>query len=407
MKLNETKEAFAGNANRKAAAPAKHATGLHRIAILTVLLSGPCLLAMVFTVLPPVLPGIAEHFGGGSTGQLVAQLIMTLPSIGLMVGGPLAGWLIDRLGARQVLLSALAAYAVFGSAGFYIDHQSALLATRLALGFAASGIVTACATLIGEQFDAVARARLLGYGGFFGAGAGLLSILLSGVIAEAGGWHAPFALFLSALVVLALARGCIPIRPVITHSHEKTTTGEPGALLALLPLYTLIALIFAAAFMTNAQVSFLLVANGIRSPATQSWVIGMASLGSGIGGGVYGWIRSWLGHRRTYCLMLTMLTIGIVILGLSHSPAVAAIGCALAGFGGGLSVPHFLNMVMDRANERIRSRALGLAYSALFLGDFLNPIVMVPVTHLLGIHGAFITVGGVLALGALYIATRR
>lgn len=404
MKLNDSSGTFAGNPTTAATATP---SGLQRIARLIVLLSGPCLVAMIFTVLPPVLPGIAQHFGGGSQGQLTAQMIMTLPSIGLMIGGPLVGWLIDRIGPRLVLFGALAAYAALGSAGLYLDGRWLLLLSRFILGFAGSALVTACGALLCDYFDAKARARFLGYGGFFGAGTGLGSILLSGVIAETGGWHAPCVLYLVALVVLAIALFSLPAKPVSVALPGQAEVFERGALLKLLPLYLLIALVFVATFMTSAQVSFLLAADGVTSPAVQSQVIGMASLGSALGSGVYGWIRAAAGHRRTFVMMLAMLGIGILTLGTSHTPAVAAIGCAIAGFGGGLTIPHFLNMVLDRAHEKVRSRALGLAYSSLFLGDLINPLVMAPVTYWLGIHGAFMAAGAVLACGALYTALRR
>ncbi|SFV12490.1 MFS transporter [Pseudoduganella namucuonensis] len=378
-----------------------------RGAILLVLLSGPAFLAMVFTVIPPALPGIAAHFGGGAAGQLVAQLVMTLPSIGMMAGGPLSGWLIDRYRARRLLLAALASYGLLGLAGTLLDGQWSLLAARLLQGFAACAMVTATNTLIGERYDAATRARLLGYGTFCGAGAGLASILLSGVIAEAGSWHAPFALYGLALGMLPLAAIVLPAGGGGTSRTEARQGGAASALLGLAPLYAVIALVFVAVFMTNAQVSFLLLADGVSGPAAQSRIIGWSSLTNGLGGASYGWLRARLGLRWSFVAMLGLLAAGITTLGLSHDPLMATLGCALTGFGGGLAVPHFLNMVLDRAEPAVRSRALGLAYSALFLGDFMNPFLMAPLTAVTGIHGAFLTVGACLAAAAVYQALRR
>lgn len=377
-----------------------------RIAILVVLLSGPAFLAMVFTVLPPVLPGIAGHFGGAAAGQLVAQLVMTLPSVGMMVGGPLAGWLIDRIQARGVLFAALACYSVFGLSGMLLENQWSLLAARLLQGFAACSMVTATNTLIGERYDAAARARLLGFGTFFGAGTGLASILLSGVIAESGNWHAPFVLYALALGILLLAAVTLPGTAALPRADARQDSAA-RALLELVPLYALISLVFVAVFVTNAQVSFLLVAEGITGPAAQSRIIGWSSLTNGLGGACYGWLRARLGLRWSFVAMLSLLAAGITTLGLSHDPFTAALGCAITGFGGGLSVPHFLNMVLDRAAPAVRSRALGMAYSALFLGDFLNPFLMAPLTALAGIHGAFLTVGACLAAAAAFQVMRR
>jgi MFS family permease len=366
-----------------------------RAAILAVLLTGPVFLAMVFTVLPPSLPGIAAHFGGGPQGQLTAQLVMTLPSIGLMIGGPFSGWIIDRYGARRIMSAALLAYSVLGMSAALLPDRWALLGTRLLLGFVACGLVTATNTLISRRYDAVVRARLIGYGTFFGAGAGLLTILLSGQIAEAAGWHLPFVLYGLAVPVLLLARAVVPEPPAqLPLGTGQAATG--GGLGSLLSLYAAIALTFVAVFMTNAQVSFLLVEAGISSPAQQAGIIGMASLANGLGGAAYGWLCAWCGTRRTYWLMLGTLALGLGTLSAAHGAAAFAAGCAITGFGGGLAVPHYLNLVLDRAAAAVRSRALGLAYSAVFLGDFLNPFIIAPLAAWFGLAGAFKAVAAVL-----------
>jgi MFS family permease len=370
---------------------------VRRGAILAALLTGPVFLTMVFTVLPPCLPGIAAHFGGGATGQLTAQLVMTLPSIGLMIGGPLSGWIIDRYDARRVMFAALLAYGLLGVAGAVLSDRWELLASRFLLGFVACTLVNATNTLISWRYEADVRAKLIGYGTFFGAGTGVLSILLSGQIAEAGDWHRSFALYGLAVPVLLLAVAVVPAPPADCSPAMKRGR-EAGGLRALLPLYVVIALTFVAVFMSNAQVSFLLMTEGITGPAQQAGIIGMASLANGLGGGVYGWLRAWLGPRYVYALTVGALALGLGTLGLAHSAQLFSIGCAITGFGGGLAVPHFLNLVLDRAAAAVRSRALGLAYSAVFLGDFLNPFMIAPISAWLGLAGAFKAIAAVLCI---------
>jgi MFS family permease len=389
--------------NRVRAAPRRESRA-RRAAILAALLTGPVFLTMVFTVLPPCLPGIAGHFGGGAAGQLTAQLVMTLPSIGLMIGGPLSGWIIDRYDARRVMFAALLAYSLLGAAGAVLTDRWSLLASRFLLGFVACALVNATNTLISRRYDPAVRAKLIGYGTFFGAGAGVLSILLSGHIAEARDWHLSFALYGLAVPVLLLAVAVVPASGV---QPAAGTTRETGSLTALLPLYAAIALTFVAVFMSNAQLSFLLMGEGITSPAQQAGIIGMASLANGIGGGVYGWMRAWLGPRGVYALMVGMLALGLGTLGLAHSAHWFSIGCAITGFGGGLAVPHFLNLVLDRAGATVRSRALGLAYSAVFLGDFLNPFVIAPISAALGLAGAFRAIAALLCVVLVATLLRR
>ena len=50
---------------------------------------------------------------------------------------------------------------------------------------------------------------------------------------------------------------------------------------------------------------------------------------------------------------------------------------------------------------------MGLNFSAIYFGDFINPYVVRPLTILFGIHQAFILIGGTVALTALQIFVRR
>ncbi len=88
--------------------------------LLGLMLCGSPLMALIFTVLGPVLPAVAGHFGGE---RLTAQMIMTMPSLGIMVGGPIGGWLVERHGVRRVILWMLVAYALSGCAGFVLDDR--------------------------------------------------------------------------------------------------------------------------------------------------------------------------------------------------------------------------------------------------------------------------------------------
>ncbi len=77
------------------------------------------------------------------------------------------------------------------------------------------------------------------------------------------------------------------------------------------------------------------------------------------------------------------------------------IGCAIAGFGGGLVGPHLISRLLGQAAPEVRGRAVGFAYTAIFAGDFLNPIAFAPVAAHVGIDGAFLVVAAALVVGVI------
>src|ERR1700735_3154316 len=119
-------------------------------------------LAMVFIVVSPMLPRIADHFGGGTDGAFVAQWILTMPSIGVIIGGPTTGWFVERFGARVVLFICLVIFAFSGAAGLIAEGQVALLTSRLIVGLSATGLVTAAMAIIGQVFTEQQRGTVIG-----------------------------------------------------------------------------------------------------------------------------------------------------------------------------------------------------------------------------------------------------
>jgi MFS family permease len=373
--------------------------------MLVLVSSAPCM-ALIFTALGPVMPGIAAHFGQGRDGALVAQMVMTMPSIGIILGGPVTGWLVERSGARRVLFGALACYSVVGCAGMLIDGAYVLLATRLALGLSAAGIATSTLALIGERFDGETRGRILGYQNAAGSAFGLVSLLLAGAIGEAEGWRGPFALYLLGAAVLAIGAATLPASAPSAAGAREKRDERGGHVWSLWPVYLLLVLIYMAVFMNAVQLSFLLAADKVTSPQTQSMVLAAGSVASMVGAALFGTMLARLGARATFFGCLALMACGYGIVGASHEVMLTMAGSALAGLGGGCVGPYLASMLLQRAAPEVRGRAAGFMYSAVFLGDFINPLVITPLRTGLGIHHAFLAVAGVLAVGAVVVLLR-
>ncbi len=99
--------------------------------------------------------------------------------------------------------------------------------------------------------------------------------------------------------------------------------------------------------------------------------------------------------------VISMMGAGFLIMSSTTLALVTAFGIATAGLGVGMVGPHVTNMVLDRAPAEMRARAIGLMTTSLFLGSFLNPYILQPVTKGLGIHNTFLLVGGLLVASVL------
>ncbi|MFJ2992899.1 MFS transporter [Pandoraea sp. NPDC087047] len=395
--------------SKVSAAMALNGKARTRFLLLLVLASSSPCMALMFTAVGPVLPGLAQHFARGGDGAFAAQLIMTMPGIGIALGGLVTGWAVERLGARALLLGSLLTYALAGFAGFYVDALSVLLFTRLLTGLAAAGCATSTLAIIAQRFEPEQRACILGYQSAAGSAVGLVSLLVAGGVGEAYGWRAPFFLYLLALPVLLVATAVVPaVRSQANAQRPPRQTGhnDRHPLLALLPVYLLIVLVFAAVFMNAVQLSFLLAQSGITSPGVQSWVMATSALACMVGAASYGRVRSWVGDRWIFCICLALMGGGYVLMGSSHLMMPMIVGCGIAAIGGGCVGPYLAVVLLDRAAPSVRGRASGFMFTALYLGDFVNPLVVNPLRASFGIHQAFVLVGAILSFFALVVLFR-
>jgi len=366
---------------------------------LIVMLSGGVMLGLVVAAMSPVAAKAALYFAGRSKadGDLVAQMIVTAPSIGIIVGGPITGWLIGRTGAKRFFLTALALFGVAGSAGLYLDDASMLLVSRFVLGLATSGIVTAMIVLISEYFTPEARARVLGFQSATGAFAGVLTIEAAGRLGDLG-WRTPFALYLLSFVILALGLIYLPASPRAPRVREKSAAGS-GSLIGLWPIYLMIIPMFIAVYMPNIQVSFLLRDDGIVRPLTQSHVIETGAFTVAVAALCFGAIRRRFSGTQILIACFIFQGVGIAVMGLSWGALGTAIGCGILGIGTGIANPLISDLIVARATPEMRSRAIGLSYTARYSGDFINPLVMHPLGVAIGLHNAFVSAGALFLIG--------
>lgn len=371
-----------------------------------VLVSASAFTLLPMSVMSPLLSTIAANLGGGGDPALKAQSIITLFGIGMMVGGPISGWLGDRIGVRRMLLTMLVVYGIAGSAGLYLQEFAALLASRVVLGIAASGIASASYVMIAARYGGTGRARMLGYQMVVISVVGVVSLLIAGLLARDLGWRAPFGMYLIAFAALGVA--CLATFPEPPRQPKAEAGGRAAtaALLKLWPLYLMLVPLYVATRMFTLQLSFVLAGDGIASPVTQSRIMTAMLAMTFFSGAAYGRIHERLGPRWTLVLILTVMAASDIVLGVTRGIGPTIVACMLAGLAGASIVPYVIGAVLGRAAPEIQGRAVGFMYTAMFLGDFANPLVINPLRAAVGNHGAF-TVVGVALLGAAGVCALR
>jgi len=217
--------------------------GLRRAAA-AVFLAGVAVFATLYAP-QALLPELARSFGVTPAGSTLAISISTAAlAVGLLVLGPVS----DRRGRTAILHASLAAAAVLAVLLALTPTWGLLLVLRALQGFALAGLPAVAVAYLREELHASVSARAIGLYVSGTAIGGLTGRLLSGFLAEAGGWRTA----LGGAAVLAV--GCaVAVRVLLPPSRRFTPVVGRGSLLrqlgagftdpALLALYGIAALL--------------------------------------------------------------------------------------------------------------------------------------------------------------------
>ena len=126
-----------------------------------VIMSGQAAQSIVFGLIGPMLPAMSRAFGP-TNGTTDVQLLLALPSLGILVAGVMSGWMIERWGLRRVLLVALVTYGIAGSVPAFTGNIAGILVSRLILGIACVIFSTSCSLLLVLRYRGDSRSRAMG-----------------------------------------------------------------------------------------------------------------------------------------------------------------------------------------------------------------------------------------------------
>ncbi len=339
------------------------------------LLAVASLTVIANATIAPSLPGLKETFRDTPYVTTLVGLVMTLPSLGIVLTAAIGGWLCDRYGRRPVMLGALTLYAVAGASGAFASSLTAILIGRMALGVGIGGTMTSAMAMIADRYHGAARQRLLGTQAAVMSGAGMLFLLIGGALGELG-WRYPFLVYLSALAMIPVALVWLREPQRVADATNADVEQLPVGILALVGSTAMLSMI--VFYLIPTKLPFLLKDVGITSPLLSGIAVAVSNLTMASLALSYPRMQARLRPFPTYALIFGLTALGFVIIATSRSYAAVLIGSAIAGAGYGWLFPINNALVMERTPASMRGRASGILTTSIFLGQFLSPLVSGP-----------------------------
>jgi MFS family permease len=342
-----------------------------------ILLVTSSLTVLVTAILGPSLPAMQAHFADVAGADFMVPLTMTAPMLTMAVLSVFAGALADRFGRKRLLVCATALYAIFGTAPMWLDSLPAIICSRIALGVMEAVLMTVSTTLIGDYYAGAQREKFMSLQTTVAAVSAFVFNTLGGVIAEQG-WRAPYAVYLISLVLAPLMILFLWEPKPRVDTTASVTDGvvfRPHLLAGICVLAVATGILFLT---VPVHFGYLFATIGITSPAQVGAAYGLNSVGVVAGTLLFGWV---VAPRLTVPWQLAtsvaVAAVGFVLMKYAGSYNALAVAGIVNGVGAGLLLPTMVTWTMRVLPFSRRGFGTGAFQSCLFLGMFVNPILIV------------------------------
>ncbi len=363
------------------------------------LLVASTLTVMAGATIAPGLPAMQAAYAWQENADFLVRMVLTLPALFIVLGAPLAGFLIDRFGRKRLLLFSAMLYAAAGSSGFFLDSLTLILIGRALLGLAVAGIMTSVTTLIADYFAGEERARLLGLQASFMALGGVLFLLFGGILADAS-WRYPFLIYLFPLLLLPFI-----VFTLFEPARQNKEPADAPSIFDFLRFHPALIVIFALAFlgmttffMIPVQLPFHLQSIGETSGTQSGIVIAASNLFSALVALQYKRFRRRLNFVQIFAVAFALTATGFAFIGLAENYWLILTGSAICGLGIGFLLPNSTSWLTAIVPEALRGRAVGGLTMAVFLGQFVSPFYSQPLGAAMGVGNSFLLIAAVLLL---------
>lgn len=339
------------------------------------LLAVASLTIMVGCVIVPGLPTISQQLGVPAA----AGWLVTLPSLGVVLFGPLAGKMMSRVGLRRALMLGLFLYGALGCTGMWLSGVLLVFSDRLLLGGATALVMASGTGLISMFYLGEQRLKMMAWQGMSIELGGVLFLFVAGLLAVAH-WQLPFLLYLSAWLLLVMVVLCVPEPEEPAQDDNPTIqTSQPAR--PLRRVYAL-ALLSMVCFFTVVIVFPLRFHDAGYNEAQTGYFLSLVSLVAVLAAWQMPRVVAKRGAVQALMLAFTAYLLAHLLFALGSSLTVWLMGGLFCGIGFGLSVPLVNHLTVEFSPAALRGRHLARLSMAIFSGQFLASFLLfIPGDH--------------------------
>jgi MFS family permease len=371
-----------------------HRPGLNFAGVFAATFCGLVAVGAVLPVLPRYIHGPLD------SGDLAVGIVIGSYAVTGLLLRPVAGRLADTRGRKPTVLAGTALVALSGLLYLPSLGIAGLIVARLVLGAGEGGVYTAGSAWIVDLAPEERRGRVLGLYGLAVWGGLSVGPLVGEVLLDLGGYTAVWITaavlpVVGALIALTARDPFVPHRHAEPHPLIAPEAIGPGFAIAL------------ASFGYAALATFVVLhleARGVGSGATVFAAFAAMIVLTRL---VIGDLPDRVGAAPVAIAATLGEAVGLLLIALAHSLAVALVGGLVMGAAFALLNPSLMLIALGRVSQRARGAAMG-TYTAFFdAGVGLGAPLAGLVAALTDYEEAFLFAALVCVASSLMIAMQR
>lgn len=327
------------------------------------LLALSTLTIMVGAAIAPSLPQISAHLRMNN----YTSLLITLPSLGVVLAAPLVSMLLTKFGAKVSVLYGLILYGALGVTGAFITNTSLMMLNRFLLGCMTAIVMASGTALIAKFYQGESRLRMIAKQGMAIELGGVIFLSIGGGLALLN-WKSPFGLYLIAWLIFIAVWFYVPNTNCNIEDSDENTLNQTNTLIDIYVIAISSMLVF---FVAYVNLPHFLQRQGYSELQTGLY-LAFISLVAVIFAGVMPRIRRQHKSKTIFIIAFSSYAIAHTILAYWIGTPGLCMAAIFLGIGFGFTIPLANYELIERSHSNKRNRNLAYLSSAIFLGQFLS-----------------------------------
>lgn len=342
------------------------------------ILSMSLLTVMAGAAIAPALGVIKAHFT--SAPELLVQFIVSIPALFIIITNLFFLNISRHYGTRAIALFGLVLYVASGAGCFLANDIYVVLTLRALLGVSVGLIMPLSTGLLAYYYPPEQQAHLMGLSAAMNQMGGVVATLLAGML-SAIGWRWAFLVYLLGLIAVIMVAVYLP-DDHLGSANKRGIPFQPWQLLKFHPSVNGMLLLMMIFFIYPTNFAITAEEHAGLSLTTTTLIMVGLDLVAFFAGMAFGQLMNIFREPMKYIAPVFFL-IGYLFFAVAHSIMPLLIGAVFTGIANGVGVPYLNTIASIKGGRNSATTVMPLLSAALYMGQFLSPIIVTPLSRLL------------------------